>query len=426
MLGSLAQNIIGVIDVSFMGRVGEAQLGAAGLAGIYYFIMVLIGFGFNSGMQIIIARRIGEKRDKDVGFVFDNEFYLILLVALLQFLLLHFFSFGILRWMIHSDNVYKYAIQFNTWRSYGIFFALLNSFFQSFFVSIGKTKVLNFTTPLLMAVNIVLDYALIFGHWGLPQLGVSGAAIASTTAELTVAIFYFIYIFNTDNVKKYNLFKFIKIDFKEILILLDLSGPLVFQYIISISTWFGFFIVIEHLGELPLAASNIAKNIYTFCGIPCWALGSTTNSMVSNLIGQGRQNEVFKLLRKIISLSFSVIFMFCLCLIFFSNSIANLFTNNPDIVAQTIRIIPTIIVALSLMSFSFICIFAVTGTGSTRYGLIAEITAIVMYIIYTYLAAFYFHFSLRFIWGSEVLYWIVALIMCGAYLRSGKWKKVVV
>ena len=426
MLGSLAQNIIGLIDVSFMGRVGEAQLGATGLAGIYYFIMVLIGFGFNSGMQIIIARRIGEGKEGEAGYVFDHEFYLILVVAFLQFLLMHFFSYGILRWMIHSDNVYKYAIQFNYWRSYGIFFALLNSLFQSFFVAIGKTKVLNFSTPLLMLVNIALDYGLIFGHWGLPQLGISGAAIASTTAELSVTIFYFIFVYQSGEVKKYNLFKFPKVSFEELFKQLNLSGPLVFQYLISISTWFGFFIVIEHLGELPLAASNIMKNIYTFCGIPCWALGATTNSMVSNLIGQGKQDDVFKLLRKIISLSFSVILILCLLLYLFPSAIVSVFTSNPDIVAQTILIIPTVIVALLFMSFSFISIFAVTGTGSTRYGLIAEITAIVIYIVYTYLAAFYFHLSLRYIWCSEVLYWAVAFIMCGLFLRSGKWKKVVV
>jgi multidrug resistance protein, MATE family len=120
MIGSLAQNLIGMIDTAFMGRVGEAQLGAAGLAGIYYFIMVLVGFGFNTGMQITIARRVGEKRFKEIGIVFDHEFYIIAIVAFLQFILLHFFSTGILRWMIHSDDVYQNALQFNYYRSFGI------------------------------------------------------------------------------------------------------------------------------------------------------------------------------------------------------------------------------------------------------------------------------------------------------------------
>jgi putative MATE family efflux protein len=426
MLGSLAQNIIGVIDISFLGRVGEAQLGASGLAGIYYFIMVLIGFGFNGGMQIVIARRIGEGKEKEAGHVFDHEFYIILVVGFFQFMLMHFFSFGILRFIIHSDDIYKYASVFLFYRSYGIFFALLNSFCQAFFVAIGKTKVLNISTPILLLVNTLLDYALIFGHWGLPQWGVKGAAIASSVAELSVTVFYFIFLYVSGDVKKYNLFRFVKFSMDEVLKLLNLSGPLVFQYLISICTWFGFFIVIENLGELPLAASNVMRGIYIFCGIPCWALGATANSMVSNLIGQRRQNDVIYLIKKIITLCFSVILVLCLLLFLLPSAITGIFTNDPLIIAQTILIIPTVIVALLVMSFAFICIFAVTGTGSTRVGLMIEITAIAVYIIYTYLAAYQFHLALRYIWGAEVVYWVVTFIICSLFLKSGKWKKVVV
>lgn len=339
---------------------------------------------------------------------------------------MHFFSFGILRFAIHSDDVYNYASQFLFYRSYGIFFAVFNSFCQAFFVAIGKTKVLNFSTTILLVINTILDYGLIFGHWGLPQWGVKGAAIASATAELSVSVFYFIFLYVSGEVKKYNLFRFPKLSIGEVLKLLNLSGPLVFQYLISITTWFGFFIVIENLGELPLAASNVMRGIYIFCGIPCWALGSTTNSMVSNVIGQARQNEVIYLLKKIIALNFFIILILCLLLYLFPSPIVGIFTNDPLIIAQTILIIPTVIVALLIMSFAFICIFAVTGTGATRTGLLIEITAIATYIIYTYLAAYHFHLALRYIWGAEVIYWVVTFIFCSLFLTSGKWKKVVV
>jgi putative MATE family efflux protein len=426
MISSLAQNIIGVIDIAFMGRVGEAQLGATGLAGIYYFIMVLIGFGFNGGLQIVIARRVGEGKHKEAGNVFDHEFYIIAVVCFLQFLLMHFFSFGLLRMVIHSDDVFKYTCLFLFYRSYGIFFAVFNSFCQAFFIAIGKTKVLNFSTPVLLAVNVVLDYALIFGHWGLPQWGVKGAAVASATAELSVSVFYLIFLYASGEVKTYNLFRFVKFSFDEILKLLKLSIPLVAQYSISIITWFGFFIVISNLGALPLAASNVMRGIYIFCGIPCWALGSTTNSMVSNLIGQKRQNDVIHLLEKVIAFNFCIIVVICVLLYFFDAPIISIFTNDKLIVAQTILIVPTVIVALLLMSLAFNCIFAVTGTGSTIAGLIIEMTAIAIYIIYTYLSAYKFHLALRYIWGAEVIYWIVTFTICGLFLTSGRWKKVVV
>lgn len=421
MIGSLAQNLIGIIDTAFMGRVGEAQLGAAGLGGIYYFIMVLVGFGFNTGMQITIARRAGEKRFKEIGSVFDHEFYIIAIVACLQFLLLHFFSTGILRWMIHSEDVYQNALQFNYFRSFGIFFALFNSLCQSLFIGLGKTRILNFTTPLLALINVILDYCLIFGHAGLPQMGIGGAALASTIAEASVTCFYIIYLFRSGHVREYNLFGFRSFSLHNILKLLDLSAPLVFQQVISISTWFGFFVIIEHLGEMPLAASNIMRSIYIFCGIPNWALGSAVNSMVSNLIGQKREGDVLYVIKKIIVANFSIIVCLCVALLFFSTGIVHLYTNDENLIEQTVHLVPTIVLALLLMSASFICIFAVSGTGSTHISLLIEVIAILLYVIYTYLTAIHFHMSLQIIWGAESVYWTVTLILCGSFLRYGKW-----
>src|SRR5205814_6899923 len=69
---------------------------------------------------------------------------------------------------------------------------------------------------------------------------------------------------------------------------LPISYPLVIQYSLTISTWFIFFVIIEHMGVQALASSNIVKVLYISWAIPIFALGSTANSMVSNSIGQGR------------------------------------------------------------------------------------------------------------------------------------------
>jgi multidrug resistance protein, MATE family len=296
-----------------------------------------------------------------------------------------------------------------------------NSLCQSLFIGLGKTRILNFTTPLLALINIILDYCLIFGHAGLPQMGIGGAALASTIAEASVTCFYVIYLFRSGNVREYNLFRFQSFSKPQIFKLLDLSAPLVFQQVISISTWFGFFVIIEHLGEMQLAASNIMRSIYIFCAIPNWALGSVANTMVSNLIGQKREDEVFYVVKKIIVANFSIILCFCIALFFFSAPIIHIYTNNENLIAQAVPLVPSILVALIIMSAAFICIFAVSGTGSTHVSLLIEVIAITLYVIYTYLMAIYFHLPLRIIWGAESLYWIVTLVLCGCYLRYGKW-----
>src|SRR6185437_17177883 len=92
------------------------------------------------------------------------------------------------------------------------------------------------------------------------------------------------------------------------------SSPLIFQFTISIAAWTFFYILVEHHGRQALAISNTMRNIFGLFGVFTWAFASTTNAMVSNIIGQGMEDKVLLLIRKVVrlSLSFSVIIVFVL------------------------------------------------------------------------------------------------------------------
>ena len=83
MLSLLAQNIVGVTDTAFLGRVGEVELGASAIGGVFYLILYMIGFGFTTGVQILVARRYGEKKYTAIGRIFDNSFYFVGATSLL-------------------------------------------------------------------------------------------------------------------------------------------------------------------------------------------------------------------------------------------------------------------------------------------------------------------------------------------------------
>ncbi len=92
MLSLLAQNIVGVTDTAFLGRVGEVELGASAIGGVFYLILFMVGFGFTTGVQILIARRYGEKNYSEIGPVFDNSFYFIGIFSLLVTALVYLFG----------------------------------------------------------------------------------------------------------------------------------------------------------------------------------------------------------------------------------------------------------------------------------------------------------------------------------------------
>lgn len=425
MLGSLGQNIISLIDTGFLGRVGQVELGAGALAGIFYFVLFMVGYAFNNGMQIIISRRMGEGKKSEVGNIVDHEFYLLIFIAILEFVFLYFLSPVILARFIQSKEILNATVAFLSFRAFGIFFGLFNSCLQQFFIGIGKTSIINFSTVVLAISNIILAYLLIFGHYGFPKMGIGGAALASTISEGIVMLVYIIVLYQRKFPKKYNLFRFLKLDLKLIGNMVSLSLPLVFQQVISIFTWFIFFLLIEHRGEASLAVSNIIKSLYIFWAIPTFAFASTANAMTSNIIGQGKEDKVLFLLKKIAGLNFLISMVMCLVLLIFPSAVIGIYTDDIILIKSSMEIIPVIIVASLLFSVALIVILTVTGTGSSRFALLMELVSISIYLIYAFLAAKVFMSPLKVIWGAEILYWLCAIIMGLLFLKYGKWKKTI-
>lgn len=203
--------------------------------------------------------------------------------------------------------------------------------------------------------------------------------------------------------------------------MLNLAAPLMFQQIISVGSWWFFFLAIEHFGEHPLAISNLVRGIYAFYGIPIWALASTVNSMTSNLLGQGKPGDVIPMIKKIsfISIGFSI--FFGLLINFFPVATLSIYTNEKRLILDSIPTLRTLTVAIVIFSFSILTMFAVSGAGATRVSLVIELVAIAFYVSYTLLSAVVLHWSLPVIWLAEAIYWMVTLAMCVWYLKNGKW-----
>lgn len=113
-LGLLAQNIINVTDTAFLGRVGEVELGASAMGGLFYICVFTIAFGFSVGSQILIARRNGEGRYKDVGPVMIQGGIFLLGLAVLMFGLTHLLAPSIVRLLISSDSILMLPWNFST------------------------------------------------------------------------------------------------------------------------------------------------------------------------------------------------------------------------------------------------------------------------------------------------------------------------
>ena len=287
LLSLLAQNVINVTDTAFLGHVSEVALGASAMGGLFYICVFTIAFGFSTGSQIVIARRNGEGRYTDVGPVMIQGVMFLFVMALLLFGFTKAFGGNIMRLLVSSESIYKGTMEFLDWRIYGFFFSFINVMFRALYIGITRTKVLTINAVVMALTNVVLDYALIFGKFGLPEMGIKGAAIASVLAEASSILFFLIYTYVTIDLKKYGLNRLRSFDPALLMRILSISCFTMLQYFLSMATWFVFFVAVERLGQRELAIANIVRSIYVVLLIPVNSLATTTNSLVSNAIGAG-------------------------------------------------------------------------------------------------------------------------------------------
>ena len=123
MMSILMEQLINITDAVFLGHVGEVELGASAIAGIYYLAVYMLGFGFSIGLQVMIARRNGEQNYKATGKTFFQGLFFLSGLAVLLCLLIHAVSPYLLKRLISSPEIYQAVVRYLDWRSFGLLFS---------------------------------------------------------------------------------------------------------------------------------------------------------------------------------------------------------------------------------------------------------------------------------------------------------------
>ncbi len=406
----------------FLDKVGESLLAANAVACIFYLVLTMACYGFNNGMQVILSRRAGQENKQQMGQVFSNSLKLGLIACAGMMLLSWIVAPIVFNNFIHNQEVKSLAKTFILFRVWGLPLFFLQQASIQFFISTKNSKYIIAGTVVSTIINIIFDYYLILGHGGFAASGMKGAAIASILAECSFVIVNFGIIHYRGLHKDFFINYANKINRQLSVETIRIALPLVLQYFFSIASWQLFFIFVEHLGKTELAISQIMRSVFGVVGCTSWALASTCNSMVSNLIGQNRQHEVIALIKKISFVSLSASILLSLLLWIFPQAFLGIYSSNMQLVHQAIPTLYVVIIANLLLSLSTVWFNGVLGIGDTKINLRLELVAISIYILYCYTVIEKMRLPLPYAWGSEFLYWISILLMSVAYLKWGKWK----
>lgn len=423
MLGSAVQNIIALSDSVFLYHLSEVDFAAIGFVGVFYLIVAAIGFGFSKGGQILIARRAGEQTYSEVGRTFYAMLYFELALAIVMFLFMQYGAYYFFSLFVNSEVIFYKSLEYLEYRSWGVFFSYAGVAIVALYTGVAKTMFIVVDTLILAIVNIVLNYGLIFGQWGLPEMGIAGAGLASTIAEVIAFMVFVIYMLFDEPSRQYNLFKFPKIDVPLIKAQLAIGTPIVAQAVVGLGSWFVFFGIVENLGERPLAITNLVRMVYLVLSIPCWGFSSGINTIVSNFIGARRRDAVLPIVWKTAKICWVVTMVISLPVVLFPEYLLYPLLGAEDM-SLIIDAKPTLRVLLGIL-----CLFSVggvyfnglAGTGATAFGLKMQVLCAVIYLVYIYIVVEYTDGGLEWAWASEIFYWTAMLMLSIWYMRSKKW-----
>ncbi len=416
MVSLLMEQLINLTDSIFLGRVGHIELGASAIATMYYIAIYMLGFGFSLGTQVVIARRNGEGRNDEVGRVFFQGLYFLSAFAVVIFILSKLFSPALLRLVVSSDEVWRATVEYIGWRDYSYLFAFPLLAIRAFFVGTTRTKILTTNAIVMVVCNVVCNYLLIFGRGGCPALGIGGAAMGSSIAELVGLGFMVVYMWW--RVERMRPVLDLRLSFH----LLGVSIWTMVRQFFCLAPWFLFFVAIEHLGEIQLAAANVVRSISMIFFVIVNSFATTMISLTGNLIGSGRAAEVMPTGRRVIALNYALGLPLIILAFVLSGSLLRLFTNDATVIETAFAPFCVMLSTFLISGPAYTWCNTVIGTGNTRVAFVIQMANIVLYLTYLFALSRSPEIPLAMYWTSEQLYVLMLLVLSQWWLRMDKWK----
>ena len=426
MVSSFIQSIVLITDSAFISRYDTLAFDAVGNGGLVYITMYVTLLGLGDGAQILIARRIGQNKIKSISKIFSTSILILFIIALLLFVLLYFLM---PEWIISyskNETIAIYQGQYIKIRSFALFSSVLTLAIQAFYMAIGKTWVVLIASLIIALSNIVLDYALIFGNFLLPEMGLEGAAWSSTIADGLGTLFLVLFTLFTSYKSEYQLFKRLKVSWLSFKELLNIGTPLMLQGLTALATWTVFFIWIEQIGSFELTVSQNIRSLYMFAFVPIWGFAGTTKTYISQYMGR-REFDIIPVIQRRIQLITVVLLLFTFHgSILYPETLIRFVNPNELYVAKSAEILRFVSVSIFLYGFVSVYFQTINGSGNTIFSMSVEMISVGMYLITAFVFIKILRLDIYWVWSVEYIYFGTIGLLSFLYLKRFNWKKKII
>ena len=288
--GMLSQNLLNIVDTAMVGFLGDAALAAVGLGSFVVFMCGSLILGISTGVQTLAARKKGEGRRDRAAMVLNTALLLVIIIAPAFSVTLILVSESLFPALNDDPDVIRAGIPYLQWRLAALVFVGMNFAFRGYWNALDMSRLYMFTLIAMHACNIVLNYVLIFGHFGVPAMGTAGAGLASA---LSMAIGTAIYFYLGITHARKDGFLHSRANREETLSLIRISIPAGVQQLFFAAGFVALFWIIGKIGTPELAAANVLITVTLFAILPGLGLGIACTTLVSQALGRGDAEDAY-------------------------------------------------------------------------------------------------------------------------------------
>ncbi|MCK5827739.1 MATE family efflux transporter, partial [Candidatus Bipolaricaulota bacterium] len=399
-------------------------LAAAGVAGVLYFAIVFPVSSMSVGTQTLVARRFGEGNVTQCGPILNTGLALCLAFGIPLVIAAPWLARIIAPLSSNDPQVIEAGAIYLQFRLLGSPFMLFNFVSGGFFAGIGKTKHQLVSSIIITTTNIVLDYLLIFGHGGFPEMGIQGASIASSIALGVGSVYYIIILLLPGYRSAYSSLRRPWFAAKWLRPMVRLSSPILAQRILSNGAWAIFFSLIARIGTIELAATNVMRSIFHLSIMTAVGLGTASAALIGQHLGADKPEKAEQLAWESVKLATYAMIAVGLLFVIAPGFVFRIYTTDLAVIAAGRLPLMLLGPVQVFAGFALVLSLSLQGAGNTRYVMGVEIVCVMLYLPTVYFLGLRTPLGLVGAWAGEYVYWIALSMAMIWKFRTGSWKTI--
>lgn len=357
MLGMLGHTFVGLVDNIMVGQLGTAELAAVSLGNSFMFIAMSLGIGFSTAITPLVAEADAENNFSRGKSAYKHGLFLCTTLGVVLFLFV-LLAKPLMYMMKQPIEVVEFAMPYLNLVAVSLIPLIIFQALKQFSDGLSMTKHPMYATLIANIVNIVLNYVLIFGKFGFPEMGIVGAAIGTLVSRIVMVIFLWLLLRNKEKSKQYvSNIKFFVLKSKMLYRIISLGFPSALQMFFEVGIFTSTIWLSGILGKNPQAANQIALNLASMTFMVAMGLSVAAMVRAGNQKGLKQFKELRRITISIILLIFLLEIAFALIFILFNEMLPSIYLDDKDIVnlvdnAEVISIAAELLIIAALFQIS--------------------------------------------------------------------------